>query len=733
MKLIACPRTPGPPGVAQRMPLLQATTMTSTSFAHLTMPQRRRPTTLHPVALAAMLALSGAGPVAQAQTTAPAAAEATPSLPPVTVSASGLQLGASDMTTPATVLEGDELVRRREATLGETLNSEPGITSSHFGAGASRPIIRGMDGPRVKVLSDGAELHDASTISPDHAVVSEPLLATQIEVLRGPSALIYGNGAVGGVVNVLDGKIPTAVPAKGLEGSAELRANTGAREGAGAFSLTGGTGNLAVHVEGVARDAGDYRVGKGWAPEGEATRKVLGSFNRTNTGSVGLSWVGDRGYLGAAYTRQAAKYGLQGHNHSFEGCHTHGNQLHCGAHEGEEDGHDHDHGAGHGDVPVVDLRSERFDIRGELRNPFAGFSALRVRAGVTDYVHDEVEDGAVSTTFKNKAYDTRIELQHEPIAGFKGVIGLQTSQRKFSAEGEEAYVQPTVTRRTGLFALEEYRLGDWRFEAALRHDRQTARAETSGIERSHNGTSASLGAVWKFTPGYQLGTSFTRASRAPSAEELYARGLHMATSTYERGDASLRSETSQNFDLSLKKTAGDTTFGVSVFRNRINNYIYGRTLDALDGLQLLQYSQADATFTGIEGQVRQRLNRNLGITLFGDTVRARIDGAGNLPRIPATRAGLRLDGNWNAWEGQVEWVQVARQNRIAAFETATPGYGMLNVGLAYNGQFSGGTPWQVYLKGTNLTDRLAYAHTSFIKNAAPLMGRNLTVGVKVAF
>jgi iron complex outermembrane receptor protein len=717
------------------MPLLQATTMTSLSFARPAMPQHRRPTTLHPVALATLLALSGTGSFAQAQTTAPAAAEATPSLPPVTVSASGLQLGASEMTTPVTVLEGDELVRRREATLGETLNSEPGITSSHFGAGASRPIIRGMDGPRVKVLSDGAELHDASTISPDHAVVSEPMLAKQIEVLRGPSALIYGNGAVGGVVNVLDGKVPTAVPAKGLEGSAELRANTGAREGAGAFSLTGGTGNLAVHVEGVARDAGDYRVGKGWAPEGEATRKVLGSFNRTNTGSVGLSWVGERGYLGAAYTRQAAKYGLPGHNHSFEGCHTHGNQLHCGAHEGEEgeDGHDHDHDHGHGAVPVVDLRSERFDIRGELRNPFAGFSALRLRAGVTDYVHDEVEDGAVSTTFKNKAYDTRVELQHEPIAGFKGVIGLQTSQRKFSAEGEEAYVQPTVTRRTGLFALEEYRLGDWRFEAALRHDRQTARAETSGIERSHNGTSASLGAVWKFTPGYQVGASFTRASRAPSAEELYARGLHMATSTYERGDASLRSETSQNFDLSLKKTAGDTTFGVSVFRNSINNYIYGRTLDALDGLQLLQYSQADATFTGIEGQVRQRLTRNLGVTLFGDTVRAKIDDAGNLPRIPATRAGLRLDANWNAWEGQVEWVQVARQNRIAAFETATPGYGMLNVGLAYNGQFSSGTPWQVYLKGTNLTDRLAYAHTSFIKNAAPLMGRNVTVGVKVAF
>ena len=665
------------------------------------------------------------------------AAATTPLLAPVTVSASGLQLGVSDMTTPVTVLEGDEHVRRREATLGETLSSEPGITSSHFGAGASRPIIRGMDGPRVKVLSDGAELHDASAISPDHAVVSEPLLATQIEVLRGPSALVYGSGAVGGVVNVLDAKVPTAVPAKGYEGSAELRGNTGARERAGAFALTGGAGNLAVHVEGVARDAGDYRVGTGWA----GGNKVLGSFNRTDTGSVGLSWVGDRGYLGAAYTRQTARYGLPGHNHSFEGCHTHGDHLHCGEPgHGDGDEHDHGHDAEHGEVPVVDLRSERLDIRGELRSPLAGFSVLRLRVGVTDYVHDEVEDGAISTTFKNKAYDTRIELQHEPVAGFKGLIGLQTSQRKFSADGDEAYVQPTITRKLGLFALEEYRLnnwhGDWRFEAALRHDRQTATAQTSEIERSHNGTSASLGAVWKFRPGYQVGTSLTRASRAPTAEELYAQGLHMATSTYERGNANLRAETSQNIDLSLRKTSGDTTFGVSVFHHRIRNYIYGRTLDEVDGLQLLQYTQANAnaTFTGIEGQVRQRLSRNLGITLFGDTVRARLNaGGGLLPRIPATRAGVRLNVNWQAWDGQIEWVQVARQNRVAAFETATPGYGVLNVGVNYNGQFSSGTPWQVYVKANNLTDRLAYAHTSFIKNAAPLMGRNVTVGVKVAF
>jgi iron complex outermembrane receptor protein len=681
-----------------------------------------------PLACAVLLALAPAAPAVLAQT----AGQAPAALPEVTVSASGLQLGVSELTQPVSVLEGDTLVRRREATLGESLEGEPGITGSHFGAGASRPVIRGMDGPRVKILSDGAELHDASTVSPDHAVVSEPLLATQVEVLRGPSALVYGAGAVGGVVNVLDGKVPTAVPEKGIEGQAELRAGTGAREKAGAFALTGGAGNFAVHVEGAARDAGDYRVGSG----GSGGTRVPGSFNRTDTGSVGLSWVGSRGYLGLAFTRQTAKYGLPGHNHDFEGCHTHGDHLHCGGHgHGDEDGHGHDHDHDHeeGGVPVVDLRSERVDLRGELRNPFAGFETLRLRAGTTDYVHDEVEGGAVATTFKNKANDLRLELQHAPVAGLRGLVGVQGSERKFSAQGEEAYVQPTRTRRWGLFVLEEYRIGDWRIEGALRHDRQTAEAQDSGVERSHNGTSASLGTVWRFTPGYALGASLTRASRAPTAEELYARGLHMATATYERGDADLRAETSRNIDLSLRKTSGPTTFDVTVFRNSISNYIYGRTLDEHDGLQLLQYSQADATFTGVEGRVRHAVTRNWGVTLFGDSVRARLDEGGRLPRIPSARVGLRLDANWQSWEGEIEWLQVARQKRVAAFETPTPGYGMLSLGVAYNGRTSGGTPWQVYLKGRNLTDRLAYSHVSFIKDAAPLAGRNVTLGVRVAF
>ncbi|HCL85570.1 MAG TPA: TonB-dependent receptor [Comamonadaceae bacterium] len=683
----------------------------------------RAPHARRPVACAALLALM---PAAWAQAQEPAAR-----LPEVTVSASGLQLGVSEMTQPASIIEGDALVRRREATLGGSLDGEPGIAASHFGAGASRPVIRGMDGPRVKVLADGAEVHDASTVSPDHAVVAEPLLATQVEVLRGPSALVYGAGAVGGVVNVLDGKVPTAIPEKGYEGSAELRAGSAAHEKAGAFAITGGAGHIAVHAEAAGRSSSDYRVGKGW----EGGARVPGSFNDTSTGSVGLSWVGSRGYLGLAVTRQNARYGLPGHSHGFEDCHTHGDHLHCGGHDHDhgEEGHEHDHDHDHADAPVVDLRSERVEIRGELRDPFAGVSALRLRAGTTDYVHDEVEDGTVATTFRNKAHDLRVELQHQPIAGWRGLLGVQTAERKFSAVGEEAYVQPTRTRSTGLFLLEEYRIGDWRIEAALRHDRQTAEALDSGTRRSHNGTSASVGAVWRFMPGYALGASLTRASRAPSAEELYARGLHMATATYERGDADLRAEVSRNVDLTLRKTSGATTFDLSVYRNRIRHYIYGRTLDEVEGLQLLQYSQADATFTGIEGRVRHAFTRHMGVTLLADRVHARLDGGGRLPRIPPARVGLRLDANWRSWEGEAEWLQVARQGRVAQFESATPGYGMLNLGLAYNGRTSAGTPWQVYLKGRNLTDRLAYAHTSFIKDAAPLAGRNVTLGVRVDF
>ena len=677
-----------------------------------------------PTPLMLSLALAFGSAVAYADDTA---------LAPVTVSASALALGSDQMSTPVSVLAGDELVRRRAATLGETLAGEPGIAASHFGAGASRPIIRGMDGPRVKLLSDGSEIMDASTISPDHAVAIEPMLSEQIEVLRGPSALAYGGGAIGGVVNVLDRRVPTAVPERGVEGSVELRADSVANGVAGAFEVTAGSGNLAFHAEGLKRDARDYRVGGGWDHS-----RVEGSYNQTETGSLGVSWVGERGYLSLAFTRQQNEYGLPGHSHEYEACHPHGNHLHCG-HHGEEDEHEHDHDE-HGGTPYVKLDSDRWDLRGELLEPFAGFTRARLRASYTDYGHDEIESeegvDSVGTRFRSKASDARVELEHAPLGGWRGVLGLQTGRRDFRADGDEAYVPPTVTTRHAAFLIEEYTLADWRFEAGLRHEWQDIDVDSSTQrDRSHRGNSVSLGAVWNFAPQYSLGMTLSRTQRLPTAEELYARGLHMATSTWERGNPDLKAETANNADLTLRKLSGPTTLSVSVFHNRIDDYIHARTLDAHEDFQLIEYAQRDARFTGIEGAIRQQLDATFGLTLFGDYVRAKLeasDGDRDLPRIPAHRVGLRLDAKWNAWRAEAEVYRVGRQDDVAEFERETPGYNMVNVGLSYNGRYEA-TPWQVYVKGNNLGNQLAYAHTSFIKNVAPLEGRNLVVGMRLAF
>lgn len=642
-------------------------------------------------------------------------------------------LEQSTLASPVQVLEGEALDARRSATLGETLGHELGVQATHFGAGTSRPVIRGMDGPRVQVFSSGSAVQDASSVSPDHAVMADPMLAEQIEVLRGPSALVYG-GAVGGVVNVLDGKIPTAVPENGLQGSAQARYSTADQGKSGAFALTGGQGPLVVHVEGMGRNAQDYRVGSGW----DGGSRVAGSFSKGETGSLGLSWVGTEGYLGLAYTRQTARYGLPGHEHAD--CHTHGDHLHC------HDDHNHDHGHDHGDaadIPTVDMRSNRWDLRGAWRNPVAGIAAVRLTASQTRYGHEELDEGEVATKFRNRAHDLRLEAEHQPItlAGARGqlsgVFGVQSAQRRFSTEGEEATVQPTDTRSWGLFWLERYKIasawGDWTLQGALRHDRQRIRALETAQEREHSGSSASLGAVWAFQPGWQASLSYTHASRVPTAEELFSDGVHLATNAYERGNSLLGRETSRAWDLGLRKTAGDTTWGVSLYRHQVDGYIYGRTLDVHDGFQLLQYSQTDARFTGLEAELRHRFSATWALRLWGDMVRAeRADGT-RLPRIPPARLGAELQARWQGWKGNVEWVQAARQSRVAPLASPTAGYGLLHAGISYQLRTPQGQPLELFVQGRNLTNRLAYAHTSFIKDAAPLMGRNITLGVKMDF
>ncbi|WP_242612548.1 TonB-dependent receptor domain-containing protein [Corticibacter populi] len=668
----------------------------------------------------------------------------TPELSEVRVTGSVLDVPLEESATPVELLDAQDLLQRRAATLGETLEGLPGVRNNNYGAGAGRPVIRGADGARVRILSDGSEVQDASTSSPDHAVAIEPMLASEVEILRGPSTLLYGGGITGGLVNVRDARVPTAIPAKGAEGSVELRKDTAAREGVGLFSLTGGSGPIALHVEGLKRSAQDYRVGSGWSEE-----RVDGSFNRTWYGSVGASFIHERGYLGVAYSRLRSKYGLPGHSHEYEDCHLHGNALHCGEDDaGDTSGDCHWHGTelhctdehGHEEeVALVDMDTRRWDIRGEWRDPLPGFARARLRAGITDYRHDEIDHGEIGTTFKNQAHDARLELEHQRIAlgagQLRGLVGAQHSRREFSATGEEAYVEPTDTKNRAVFALEEYRLGDWRLELSGRYEWQSIFLNGStrrGTVRHRMG-SVSAGASWNFTPGHVLAVSASRSERAPTAEELFASGIHLASNTWERGNADLSAERSNNIDISLRKTSGATRYELTAFYNRISNYIYASTTDRHESFRLIDYRQRDASFKGLEARISHQLTSQWRVGVFGDAVRASFTDGGKVPRIPSHRLGLDVAWHAGPWTAGAEWYRSFAQNRIADHETRTPAYDMLNLQMAWQGRLDSGQGYELYARLGNALDKLAFNHSSFVKDASPLRGRNLMVGVKFDF
>ena len=650
------------------------------------------------------------------------------------VNVSALPLGSDSVSTPYSVMDQQSLISRNEDTLGETLKSEPGVHSDTFGGGASRPVIRGQGGPRVGVLNDGSQVLDASTISPDHAVTVDPMLARQIEVLRGPSTLLYGSGASGGGVNVLDNRIPTQRPRDGVEGFVGARANTVADENATAAGVTfSATDHLVFRVEGSRRDADDYEV------NGFESLTVPGTYAESDNSSIGASWIGDQGYFGLAYSYRRDNYGLPGHSHEFEECEANGTSLDCPT---EDHDHDHDHGEV---VPYVDLASRRVDARGEYRNPFAGIASIRFRGNHTDYRHHEIEEGEIGSTFTNKGGDARLEVEHAPLGNWRGVVGLQYTNFDFSSLGSEAFVPRTETESIALFVVEQYTLNDqWSFEFGARQEHLTqtpdARDGDTLLKVTADNASFSGAANWGFAPGYELVLSATHSGRAPSAQELYADGVHLATNTYECGLLSdcggtprdlLDDEISLSANLNLRKTEGDWLFDLGVFENRINNYIYARTLDQQEDFRLIKYSQRDATFTGAEGSVSYYGIDRLGITVFGDMVRATFDDGGYLPRIPAKRAGTRLTSYVGHFDGELELYRSFAQDQIAGFEETTPSYDMVNATLSY--RLRGDQRYTFFVRGNNLLGEEVFNHASFLASTVPEPGRNLTVGTRIEF
>lgn len=658
--------------------------------------------------------------------------ESAQTLSTIQLQAHPLVQSAADFAVADHVVKHKQLAERG-ATIGDALDGELGVYSNQFGAGSSRPVIRGQEGARVKVLEHASETADVSTLSPDHAVTVDPILAKQVEIIRGPSTLLYSAGTVGGLVNVTDNKIPTQMPEKGYEGQIGLRYNSGNDEKlASAGATVALSDQVAMRVEGLKRKANSY-IAPDYVHEHdgelEKERRVDNTFAEGQTVNVGLSWIHDRGFTGISYSNRQDQYGLPGHSHEYESCHPYDNELHCGSHDGHDHGEDEEDGhAG----PWVDLKSERYDFRTELNNPFKGFEKLRAHASYTDYKHDEIEEGVAATTFKSQGYDARLELVHNPIANWEGVWGTQYNQQKLDITGEESILDPTKTQKWSLFALEHKQFGDVHVELGARVDHQNIEIDSDKKDYDDNAYSVSGAANWAFAPDYKLSLVASHQERLPLAQELYADGKHLATNTYERGNQNLDVEKSNNLELGLHYETDRFDYHVHVYHNWFDSYIYAQTTAQYENFRLVDYTQDKAKFYGTEAQASYQLNDLYKLSVFGDYVRGKIDNS-NAPRVPAGRLGSKVDVDFtDGWSGLAEYYHVFKQDKITAYEQETAGYNMVNLGVAYAAPAIADTNYRVYFKANNLLDEQVYQHASFLANI-PQMGRNFTVGLEFGF
>ncbi|MFZ9682160.1 MAG: TonB-dependent receptor [Cephaloticoccus sp.] len=671
---------------------------------------------------------------------------------------------AHDVAQPVSVLEGARLAQHQATSLGELLSGETGISSTYFGPGASRPVVRGLGGDRLKILENSVGTIDASVTSPDHAVALDPLLIERVEVVRGPAALLYGGNAVGGVVNVITHRIHDTRPEAALEGRFEARAQSVNDEASAGIVLEGGAGAFAWHFDGFRRDAGDLQI-PGYAESArqraaedareskadahdyghEADTEAHGTVPNTavtsDGGSIGLSWIGDNGYVGAAWSGFNTVYGVP-----------------SGAHH-----HEHEEGAADAAASAedegvqIDLVQHRFDLRGGLTRETGLLRGAKFEAGTADYRHQELEGGGIGTVFRNRGYDARLELLHQPLAGFTGAVGWQAGRSDFEAIGDEAFVPPSRTSSQALFVFEELAAGavTWQLGARLEMQ-EIALRDGSGISERDELLSLSTGLVWKWDDTWALGVSLARSERGPNAQERYADGPHAGTNAYEISDPTLGVETSTALDLSLRRRAGFITGAVTFFANRLDGYVFEQPtglfavehdgmvefVDAEDpeaeaGLAVYRYRQTDAQFQGVEAELVFHLHESsanaLDLHLAADTVVAKDTRTGGpLPRITPRRGRLGLDWTYGSLAMGAEAQFVAAQRDVAANEMPTDGYTLPSLAASYR-LTTGRTTWTLFARGTNLSDAEARIHNSFLKDIAPLPGRSLNAGVRLSF
>ena len=689
-------------------------------------------------------------------------------IPEIVITADPLSEVDAHLVQPVQVLTKEELKTRSIRNIGETVADELGVTSSDFGTGAGRPIIRGLGGSRVSVLENGISTMDVASISADHAVPAEPVFARQVEIFRGPATLLYGSGASGGVVNIVNDRILEYVP-ESLEGDLLVEYETVSDGMTGAGSVNIGTGNFAIHIDGMLRDTDDYDI-PGFAEsepdehdDGDDSGQGVFENSSIETENVagGLSWVGDRGFVGFAVSRLDMNYGVPGHHHEEEHGEEGEEENH---HEEEEDHHeeeeDHHHEEAEEGGARTDMKQTRYDFKAAVNRPFAGLRRIKTRLAYNDYEHVELEpSGEVGTAFDNEEVEGRIEFIHDPIGSWDGAFGIQYRDKDFAAVGEESFVAPSELESIGVFVLEKGDFGPWHVDLGARYEHQDT-STASGEEAKHDLFSVSGGVSWDYAQDYQLGFAVTHAQRAPAIEELYSNGPHLATTTFEVGNPNLEKEKSINIDIYLRKTTGKFTFTANFFYNRIDDFIFlqeqdlngdgfaDRVEEDFDGDPanilpsdedeeplLVFQTQDDADFMGFEMEGIARVldgdRGALDVRLWADYVEGKRSNDIHLPRITPWRFGAGLNYSRGSWYAFLNYIRVNKQDDTAPLETETGGYDTLNIYASYTFKL-GESDMTLFVSGDNLLDEEIRRHTSFVKEQAPLPGRSGIFGIRVS-
>jgi iron complex outermembrane recepter protein len=642
----------------------------------------------------------------------------------------------ADLLSGTSVLASEDLARELRPTLGETLSRQAGVSATSFGPNASRPVLRGFQGERVRVLADGIGSFDVSNTSVDHAVIINPLTADRIEVLRGPAALLYGSSAIGGVVNVIDSRIPRSMPDEGIHVDAIGTYGSASNERSGGTRIDVPLGDkFVVHFDGTYTKTGNQRTGgfiltpalraaaiasgdPDIAELADLKGKLPNSAGRTWEIAGGAALITSNGNLGFSVSRYDSLYGVPV-RYSVDP-----------AVEAEE--------------VRLDAKQTRVDFRSEV-NPSSGFlDAIKFRAGFADYKHNEIDDsGAIGTTFLSDGWEGRLELVQRARGGWRGGVGAQFLIRNLNIIGDEKFLPKSEAQQFGVFTLQSLDLGVVRLEAGGRVERSilTAQADAdignADLRRSFTSLSGSLGGSVEFAADWRFGLNGSYTQRPPAAEELFANGPHAGTQAFEVGNPDFAKEASKGLEATLRGKGRGYSISASIYKSWFKSFIFeAPTGDIEDDLPVFAYNQAPATYYGAEFEASVKFAQlgsfALNLDALGDVTRAKIKAGGNLPRIPALRllGGVEAQSDTGGGRIEVEWVD--GQRRVAAFETVTKGYTLLNASVNFK-PFGLDNDTSITLSANNIFDVVARRHASFLKDYAPLSGRDVRVSLRASF